>query len=89
MKRTTVLRTLAVLIIVGSLLLVLVACGNTVRSGNKEIGDCNDSGGSNCVTTITYKGKPLNCVTWAGYGTEVGLSCDFVEYHANDTQGGF
>lgn len=62
------------------LVLALSGCGDTLKSGNKSVGDCAD-GGSNCVTTIMYKGKPLHCITWTGYGSEVGLSCDFVEYH--------
>lgn len=84
MRRTTVLRTLAVIIVVGVVLMFLVACDD-VRSGNKNVGDCGtDDAGNNCVTTITYKGKPLHCVTWNGGHTEVGMSCDFVEYHLND-----
>lgn len=84
MKRNSALRVLAVAIVVGIILMALVACGNSVRSGNKEVGDCTTGGGTNCVTTINYKGKPLHCITWQGYGTEVGLSCDFVEYHLNE-----
>lgn len=85
MTRTNVLRSVAALIVVLTLLLVLLtACGDTVRSGNKTIGDCGaENASSNCVTTVMYKGKPLHCVTWGGGHGETGLSCDFVEYHEN------
>lgn len=47
-------------------------------------GDVEKSAG--CETTIMYKGQPLNCVTWDGSHGEVGLTCDFVEYHARSGQ---
>lgn len=36
------------------------------------------------VITVEYKGKPLDCITWTGYAGEVGMTCDFVKYHAEN-----
>jgi hypothetical protein len=36
---------------------------------------------SHTETTIDYKGRPLDCITWDGSHGEVGMTCDFVGYH--------
>jgi len=82
--RATVIKATAIAIVVLVLMMFLVSCGDTIRSGNKTVDECTNGGGNNCVTTINYKGKPLHCVTWSGSHSEVGLACDFVEYHLND-----
>ena len=35
------------------------------------------------VETITYEGKPLNCLVkrGSGYGKRSGISCDWISYH--------
>ena len=60
----------------------LVACAGA-KPDAQEIDSCGGDvkSGAGCAVTITYRGKPLNCVTWDGSHGETGLSCDFVEYH--------
>ena len=67
------------------LAVALTGCDD-VRSGNKNVGDCGtENASNNCVTTVMYNGKPLKCVTWSGSHSEIGLSCDFVQYWGLNT----
>lgn len=34
------------------------------------------------VITVEYDGRDLECITWEGSHSEVGFTCDFVKYHA-------
>jgi hypothetical protein len=60
----------------------LTACATD--AGSQRVSDCETNGDNavGCTATIQYQGKPLNCVTWSGSHGEVGLTCDFVEYHS-------
>ena len=39
---------------------------------------------ANNVITVDYNGKPLDCITWGGSHGELGMTCDFVKYHAEN-----
>lgn len=60
----------------------LTACADAAPD-SQEITSCGGDMdyGVGCAVTVTYKGNPLNCVSWDGSHGEVGLNCDFVEYN--------
>ena len=66
-------------------LVVLSGCSTTNTTGVKN---CGDWPGASCEQTVTYKGRPLDCIVWSGGHGEKGMTCDFVAYHESDGFGG-
>lgn len=58
--------------------LALSGCATPEERIQKDIGTS--------TITVDYKGKPLDCTTWSGSHGELGMTCDFVKYHANEAQ---
>ena len=57
--------------------ITLSACSASTGDASRVSEDSAAEG----VVTVEYDGKPLDCITWYGSHSEVGLSCDFVKYH--------
>ena len=66
------------LLIAAAALIALAACS---KEQFAKV-ECPGDNGSNCTTTIFYRGHPLDCILWDGSHGEVGMTCDFVKYHA-------
>lgn len=65
-----------------ALAMTLTACGADAGDASRV----EEDGPAKGVVTIQYDGKPLDCITWYGSHSELGMTCDFVKYHLDSGQ---
>lgn len=66
--------------------IALSGCG--AQENDPRLDGAEDLGSreNHSVVTVQYDGRDLDCITWSGSHGEAGMTCDFVKYHADDSE---
>ena len=72
--------------VLGAVLAVSSLSACSASEGAQSVPDCNGGWdtGVGCPVTIQYEDRDLHCVSWSGSHGEIGLTCDFVRFHAEE-----